>query len=439
MDIKILFEPPSLIALIPMIVYLILAFKEKNSTGATGVAIIFGYFITRQSPESIGKLFAKSLGSSLGIVGFIIILGSGLGHLMTKTGVSQTMVTWIINKIGVNNEKKAILAVMFSCVLICGLLGTLAGGCSIIAPILIPVVAAVGLTPSTVGAVFQTSGETGLIWGPFTGPVVTLLAITGLSYSKMMIWAALPFGIIWLISIYFLALKIQEKTRGKEKYDLTKELEEKFVPNQKQKRTTTLFCISFMVMVGYGLLTKQGTNYTIIVMLILSSITGVAGGLGLDDTFKELGIGISKQAKLFLLFIFLNVFMELINIGGGFEALSNLFMPLINKEGKTTLVIVGSIVGAFGINGAAVAQMQITHDLFLPALKVTDVPMEMWAIALIAASRITSSIYPGTNMISPMGIARSNNIKAMLYAGWGVSMIVLIYIFIWSFVGMKLF
>ena len=132
MDIKILFEPPSLIALIPMIVYLILAFKEKNSTGATGVAIIFGYFITRQSPESIGKLFAKSLGSSLGIVGFIIILGSGLGHLMTKTGVSQTMVTWIINKIGVNNEKKAILAVMFSCVLICGLLGTLAGGLSLI-------------------------------------------------------------------------------------------------------------------------------------------------------------------------------------------------------------------------------------------------------------------------------------------------------------------
>ena len=54
--------------------------------------------------------------------------------------------------------------------------------------ILIPVVAAAGLKPATVACLFQSSGETGLIWGPFTGPTVALLAITGLSYGRMMLW-----------------------------------------------------------------------------------------------------------------------------------------------------------------------------------------------------------------------------------------------------------
>ena len=63
----------------------------------------------------------------------------------------------------------------------------------------------------------------------------------------------------------------------------------------------------------------------------------------------------------------------------------------------------------------------------------------MWAIALICGSRVTSSIYPGANMISPMGCARSTDLKAMLLGGWAVSMVSILYIMIWSFIGPMIF
>lgn len=158
-------EGPSLIALIPMVVYIVLAFNEKiNQFITIMISVIIGCILTGNGVIEFGKAFAGALDSTIGQIGLIIALGTGVGSVMTKTGVSKTLCQWIIKGIGVNSEKKAIIAIEICCVVICGLLGTLAGGCAIIAPVLIPVVAAVGLTPNTVGCVFQSSGETGLIW-----------------------------------------------------------------------------------------------------------------------------------------------------------------------------------------------------------------------------------------------------------------------------------
>ena len=61
------------------------------------------------------------------------------------------------------------------------------------------------------------------------------------------------------------------------------------------------------------------------------------------------------------------------------------------------------------------------------------------AKALSSGSRVTSSIYPGANMIAPMGCARSTDMKAMLLGGWAVSMVSILYIMIWSFAGPMIF
>ncbi len=178
----------SLWALIPMLVYIIVAFKPKtHAITSAFLACVVGAILTAQNPAMLGKLIVKSLGSTLGLIGLIIMCGAGLGAVMSDAHVSHTMVNWIIKYVGVKTEKRAILCVILTTTLVCGLLGTLAGGCAIVAPILIPIVAAAGIKPATVGAVFQSSGETGLIWGPFTGPTVALLAITGLSYGRMML------------------------------------------------------------------------------------------------------------------------------------------------------------------------------------------------------------------------------------------------------------
>lgn len=254
-----------------------------------------------------------------------------------------------------------------------------------------------------------------------------------------MLWAALPFGLIWLVVIYFAAKKIQKDTKGKEKYDEADMDFEEIVITEKERRTTNVFIISFILLIIYGIWAKQGTNYSIFVMLILSFIISFVSGFGLENGLDSLTRGMGKMASMFLLFILLNVLLELINLGGGFQALGDILLGLVDRFGRESLLILASFVGGFGVDGAAVAQLQITHDLFAPALEVYNFPMEMWAIALIAASRITTSVYPTANMVGQMGIARSDNMKAMLFGGWSVSVAALLYIIVWAFVGLRIF
>ncbi len=432
-----LLEAPSLWGLLPLLVYTIMVFMGAKAISATAGGILIGCILTGQSLGSFANLLTNATGSFLGKIGLIIMLGSGLGYIMTKTNVTQTLVYWIVKKVRVDSEKKGILVVMASSVTICGLLGTLAGGNAIIAPVLIPVVAAVGLTPSTVGALFQTCGEVGLIWGPFTAPVLGLMAVTGLSYWEMLKWSALPFGILWLITIYFVALRIQKQTRSWDKYEDV-EITESFEPNHQDKKTTFVFLLTFALLVGYGILTKKGTNYVPLVILIIAILTGLTAKLKIDTIFKELGVGMGKMAEMFLMFILLEPFIELIVVAGGFEALSHFLMKLVGEASEFTVMMLGSFVGGFGVEGAAVAQIKITNDLFIDLVNKVGLPMQMWAIALIAASRITSSVYPTANMVGQMGIARSKNLKAMLFGGWASSLVALAYIAVWSFVGIGL-
>jgi len=435
-----LIQSPSLWALLPLLIYIVMVFMGYRPITAVLAGTVVGVILTGQSPASFAKLLSAAPGSFLGLIGVIIMFGSGLGVIMTKAGVSQTIVNWIVKSIGVNTKNKAILAVIVSSVIICGLLGTLAGGTAIIAPIIIPVVAAVGITPSTVGAIFQSAGETGLIWGPFTPPVVALLAVTGLSYFDMMLWAALPFGIIWLVVIYFVAKKIQKDTEAWDKYeDIDTEELSVFTPTPEQKQATAIFILTFIAAIAYGLITKQKTGFVVLVMLVLALVTGFAGRMNINNIVKNFATGMGKMAEMFLLFILLQPFIDVIMAGGGFEALSQVLMKYLESGGRVLLMLVGTFVGAFGIDGAAVAQITITHELFLPAIKAMDLPMEMWAIGLIAASRITTSIYPTANMVGQMGIARSKNLKAMLLGGWAVSLAALVYIMLWAFIGEKIF
>src|SRR5699024_12061659 len=100
----------SIWVLLPLVVYLVLVFTGKKMLTATLTAIIIGCILTGQGPGAISDLFAESTGTFLSIIGFIIMLGSGLGEIMSKSGISNTIVRWIITKIGVDNEKKAIFA-----------------------------------------------------------------------------------------------------------------------------------------------------------------------------------------------------------------------------------------------------------------------------------------------------------------------------------------
>lgn len=133
------------------------------------------------------------------------------------------MVYWIVKGIGVNSERKAMLAVLISSIIICGLLGTLAGGNAIIAPVVIPLVAAVGLTPTTVTSLLRVGGEVGLMVGPLTGVTLATMEVTGLSYGQLMLWAVIPFSLVWIGTTLFASIRVQKKYRDIEKYELTED------------------------------------------------------------------------------------------------------------------------------------------------------------------------------------------------------------------------
>ncbi len=428
---------PSLLALIPLLAYLVMVFRNKSNLSGLVVGVIVGAILTGQNIQTLAKIFNAALGSFLGTIGIIIMFGSGLGYLMNKAKVSHTLVYWIVKQIGVNNEKKGMLAIIISSIVICGLLGTLAGGNAVIAPVIIPLVAAVGLTPTAVASLLRVSGEVGLIMGPLTGVTIATMGVTGLSYGKLMLWAVIPFSLVWLGATWFAVLRIQKKYKGKEEYQLTDDMVDinSIVISKEEKLSTLLFVIGFIALVAYGIITKQGTAYAIIVMLILSAIIALTSKMGIDEAVEEFVSGASKMTNMFLVFIFFEAMFMLIGLGGGFEALGNLLTKLVSGGGRAIVVIIASLVGGFGIEAAAVAEINIVHEMFIDLVKSVNLPMEIWATAILAATRITGSVYPTANLAGQLGISRCDNMKEVMKASWIGAAALWIWVIIWAFIG----
>src|SRR6266568_5107080 len=202
-----------LLGLAPLVVYVVLVFRNVDILPATVICVVIGALLSHQSLVSFGAALAHSMSSFLALVGLIIMLGRGLGEVLNATRVSHTIVHRIIYTIGVDTERKAMFGIMVACLVIVGLLGTMAGGNAIIAPIVLPIAAAVGLSRSTVGVIFQAVGEEALILGPFSPPVITLLGLTRIGYGEMLLCVSGPVALITLAVTWLMIQRIQRKTR----------------------------------------------------------------------------------------------------------------------------------------------------------------------------------------------------------------------------------
>jgi len=423
-----------IVGLLPLIVYVILIFTYKDPVPTTLIAVIIGAVITHQTLFSFGDVLAKSMGSFLALVGLIIMMGRGLGEILIATKVSHTLVYKIVYGIGINTEKKAMAGIMFASLTIVGLLGTMAGGNAVIAPIVLPIAAAVGLTKSTVGVLFHASGEEGLILGPFAPPVITLIGLTGITYGEMLLKAAIPVALVTLCTTWFMVNRIQKQTKGLNDYDTIIEDEpERFQPTTKQKFTTMVFILSFVSMVIFGLVWDAKTAYIPVVMILMALITGLVGGLSLSKIFDHFIKGMAGNVSLFLLFLLLEVFMVFVEKAGGFQFVGLLMQPLVHYGGKVSVPILGALTGAVGLSGATVAVMKMTHEMFIQIVNQYGISMITWATALIVATRATNFFHPGANMFSSMGFAQSYDMLSMIKNGWTVVVMQIIFIVVYSF------
>ena len=259
-----------------------------------------------------------------------------------------------------------------------------------------------------------------MILGPFTPPVVTLLGLTRIGYGEMILFVAGPIALITLTATWLMLQRIQRRTKEINPY---RHLEgvERFVPTRQSKRATNTFTALFLAAVIYGIIVKAATSYVIVVMLGLAVMTGLAGGLKFGHVLKLIVKGMAGNVGLFLLFLILEPFINFIELAGGFKALTVILKPLVDLGGKTSVVILGGLIGAFGISGATVAELKMLHSMFEPLLAKLSVSMLAWSVALIVATRVTNFIYPGANMFSSLGFAETKDIKSMLKNGWVVA------------------
>lgn len=432
-----LISAPSLFALVPLIIYIVMAFRGKNNvsgliTGIGVAAILMGLNL-----KTLSQIFQTALGSTTVLIGLIILAGAGLGVLMTETRVTHTLVFWIVKKIGVNSQTKAKIALIICSILICGMLGTMGGGNAVIAPIMIPIMASLGVTPTVVAVLFKVAGEIGLMVGPLTGVTLITMEVTGLSYVQLFLYATLPFSVVWLFGAWIGTLRAQKKTEGKENYVISDDIKsiETIVISPKEKRTTIAFLFSFILLVGYGVYSKQGTNYALMVMILLATVTAVFSRMDIDHAVAAMAKGMASQFNMFLIFISIEVLLQLVTAGGGFTSLANLLGGFAKQAGTTGVYLVAALVGGFGIEAAAVAEIRIIAEMFKALALEVGLSMSVFATCILAATRLTGSMYPTTNFVSQMGTAQCENTKEALKALWISVACVWVWVVIWGFVG----
>ena len=209
---------------------------------------------------------------------------------------------------------------------------------------------------------------------------------------------------------------------------------ERFEPTPQSRRATLLFVASFLAAVVYGIAVKAPTSFVVVIMLGLSLITGLAGGLRLDGILKLVVKGMAANVGLFLLFLLLDPFIKFVEKAGGFAALTTLLKPMMETGGKPAIVIAGGFLGAFGISGATVATLKLLHEMFTPLLTAHAVSMLAWSLALVVATRVHNFIFPGANMVSSLGFAESDDMKSMLRNGWVVAICQLTFLVIFSLI-----
>lgn len=313
-------EPPTIWGLLPIVFYAVVVLLGVDVVLATMGALVVAVVMTGTPPKALAGILAESLGSFIAVVGLIIILGSGLGQVAKETGVAECFVHTIVHHIGVRTRRQVQIGIMLTSTLLVAMLGTLAGANAILAPIVIPIAATVGFTPPAVAAMLHAGGAPGLFVGPFTPPVVTLTGTAGVGYLPYLTWAGLPMAIATWVTGFFMTMWIQRRTEGVYAYEEAEIVQGALTITPQAWRGTWAFVVTLLAMVIYGIWIKAGYSYAILVMLVVSFVTGLAAGRKLLQILQDIYAGASKLIWLFLLFWLFNPLMVLVGQAKAYEA-----------------------------------------------------------------------------------------------------------------------
>lgn len=431
-------ESPSLWGLLPLAVFIVLVFLRSHPVVAVLIASIVGAIMAGASAMEFAEQVNAGLSGLLAQIALIILLGGGLGKITDATGVAALLARTIITRIGVKTPNRAIISTMLCSGLMVGSLGTMAGANTVIAPVIIPIVASAGLSTSAVAIIFQGVGATGLWLGPFTAPMVTLIELTGLSYWQIVLYASLPLSAaLWIATFLFVKLTLK-KSLIEHSYpeEVLQSIDE--MHNEKASRATiratAAFVVTLLTLIVIGIIIQGGVTFALVVISVTGTVTGLFYGIRPNDIAENFFEGAKPLVWLFFLFVFFSPFIYFVGQMGGFESLRLLLDPIVSGTSGVVTVIITTLTGVAGIPGAAVAQSVILDEMFSGVFQSAGIPSSLFVLMLLAGSQLTEFLYPVSDTLMNMGIARSNDLKRMMYFGVAATVTALIVIVIVSMV-----
>ncbi len=251
--------------------------------------------------------------------------------MATRTGAAVELVKFVVHRIGLSSQTRVKFGIVASSILICGSLGTMAGGNAIIVAVIIPVAAAVDAANGR-----RADDDRRFRWAvyrAFHPSTVTILSLGGLSYPDYLLYVGLPMSAVTLLAGWVMAGRIQKMTEGKLRYDVDlaeKPQEDLSAAQQRRRKLSALaFAATIIVMAIVGVVIKAGFSFAIIVMLLVALMTGLVGGLRPTQILQALYHGCGRLVWMFILYWLYNPILELMDGLHAYQGLLEYTQPLL--------------------------------------------------------------------------------------------------------------
>ncbi|MCG5212050.1 Na+/H+ antiporter NhaC family protein [Streptosporangium sp. KLBMP 9127] len=413
-------DRPGLWGLVPVVVYALLALFGVDMVLATLGAIVCAVILAGVGPVALGPILLSSLGNFVALLGVIIMLGAGLGEVIRRAGVADYLVAGIVNRIGVTTRIRVRIGVMVACALLAFALGTLAGSVAIVAPIIIPLAAAVGYTPPATAAMFFFSGLGGLILSPFAPATIAVFESSKVSWIDYVVTVGGPVALMTWVAGFLVVAWNQRRTEGRFAYPEGRTTAANTVETTPQvKRAAFAFLFTFAVMVVFASITQAGATFVPIAMVVMIAVVGLASRSGPGKVMDGVYAGAGRLLGIFFLFWFLAILFELIDTMKPYDDIVARFGDGLASLGPYLFAVSVLLVGWIGIAGAAAAQAVLLAKVFGPVATSLGISPEAWTTVLLATAQTDGlGPFPNPDMIGQMGLAESNSLKWQLLSSW---------------------
>jgi gluconate:H+ symporter, GntP family len=412
-------DQPGLWGLVPIVVYAGLALLGVDIVLATLGAVVCAVVLTRSAPAELGPVLLESMGSLIALIGVIILLGAGLGEVLKRTGVAEFIVLSVVRKVGLTTQLRAQLGVMLACTILAGALGTLAGSVAIVAPIVIPLLAALGFSTTATAAMFFFSGLAGLTLSPFAPITVSIYGAAQVSWIGYVLAAGLPTAAV-MFGVGFLVVRSnQRRTAQAFPYppERAVDLDAVQEPAAGAGRTTAAFLVAFLALVGYSGATAAGATFVPVALVVLIAVTGIVARLPMGELMGAVYAGASRLLGIFFLFFLLAVLFTLVDSMGVYDGVAERFA--LSTLGPYLFCLVVVLIGWVGVAGAAAAQAVLVNQVFGPLAATLGVPPAAWSVVLLAVSQTDGlGPFPNPDMIGQMGLAESRSLRWQLLSSY---------------------